>query len=97
MRFVLAVIAALASSIFAIPADMTGATYCPTTCYTDADCKNCYDMPCDPIWSICGLTGLQPVKRLVKWICDFGKVRVNVLGVNWVTNFSLLSLRTWFL
>ncbi|KAG1848325.1 hypothetical protein DFJ58DRAFT_796579, partial [Suillus subalutaceus] len=47
MRFVLAVIAALASSIFAMPADVTGAwpPKCPTFCSTDEDCKDCC-MPC---------------------------------------------------
>ncbi|KAG1830273.1 hypothetical protein DFJ58DRAFT_824911 [Suillus subalutaceus] len=46
MRFVLAVIAALASSIFAMPADVTGTAKCPTVCYSDADCKDCYSLPC---------------------------------------------------
>ncbi|KAG1863136.1 hypothetical protein F4604DRAFT_1683717 [Suillus subluteus] len=54
MRFVLAVIAALASSIFAIPTDKTGVTWCPDGCNTDADCQYCYGTPCFQFSGVCG-------------------------------------------
>ncbi|KAG2028484.1 hypothetical protein BDR03DRAFT_976515 [Suillus americanus] len=58
MRFILVVIAALASSISAMPADVTGAAKCPTVCHSNSDCSdsNCGLTLCHTQFSFCTIT-----------------------------------------
>ncbi|KAG2039242.1 hypothetical protein BDR03DRAFT_952322 [Suillus americanus] len=46
MRFILAVIAALSSSVFAIPADLTSSGKCPSFCLKDSYCSPCSQPGC---------------------------------------------------
>ncbi|KAG1857825.1 hypothetical protein F4604DRAFT_1795557 [Suillus subluteus] len=58
MRFILVVIAALASSISATPADVIGARGCPAVCKGHADCQpffkaQCFTRQCNKDLGIC--------------------------------------------
>ncbi|KAG1857824.1 hypothetical protein F4604DRAFT_1795551 [Suillus subluteus] len=65
MRFILVVIAALASSISAMPADVTGARKCPA-CSSDADCM--YSLGCGDMWVCVSISSFLHVSRVSAFI-----------------------------